>query len=161
MEREPMNVEVLYFTGCPNHKTAVDRVKEALRAEGLPGAVAEIEVPDAETAQRLRFLGSPSIRVNGVDIEPDARSLTAFGMMCRTYSDVCCQSGLPSRELILSALREAPAPVSEPERRGASMRRSFMFGGSLIAGRRRLALLYPAGTGGRNGGGSDCGRRCV
>jgi copper chaperone CopZ len=128
-----MNVEVLYFTGCPNHKPAVDRVKEALRAEGLPGAVAEIEVPDAETAQRLRFLGSPSIRVNGVDIEPDARSVTAFGMMCRTYADGCCQTGLPSRKLVLSALREARAPVSEPERPGAGMRRSFIFGGSLMA----------------------------
>lgn len=125
-----MNVEVLYFPGCPNHKPAVERVREAIRAEGLTGEVAEIEV-DADDAQRLRFLGSPSIRVNGLDIEPEARSATAFGMMCRTYADGCCHSGLPSRDLIQAALRETRAAVPEPER--PAMRRSFIFGGSLIA----------------------------
>lgn len=105
-----MKIEVLYFSGCPNHAPAVDRVKEALRAECVSGEIVETEVPDAETAQRLRFLGSPSIRVNGLDIEPPARSRTEFGMMCRTYADGSCHNGLPSHELIRSALREAGAP---------------------------------------------------
>jgi copper chaperone CopZ len=123
-----MKIEVLYFSGCPNHAPAVERVKEALRSEGLSGDIAEIEVLDTETAQRLKFLGSPSIRVNGLDVEPEARSRTEFGMMCRTYADGCCHGGLPSHELIRSALREtgAPPPASVP-------RRSFIFGGSLIA----------------------------
>jgi copper chaperone CopZ len=123
-----MKIEVLYFSGCPNHAPAVERVKEALRAEGLSGEIAEIEVPETETAQRLKFPGSPSIRVNGLDVEPEARSRGDFGMMCRMYQDGCRQGGLPSHELIRSALREAgaPPPASVP-------RRSFTFGGSLIA----------------------------
>jgi len=123
-----MKIEVLYFSGCPNHAPAVERVKEALRSEGLSGEIVEIEVPDTETALRLKFLGSPSIRVNGLDVEPEARSRGEFGMMCRTYADGCCQSGLPSHELIRSALREAGEPPS-----GSVPRRSFIFGGSLIA----------------------------
>ena len=126
-----MNVEVLYFSDCPNHKPAVERVKEALRAEGLSAEVAEIEVPDAETAQRLKFLGSPTIRVNGFDIEPGARSVMDFGLMCRTYADGLRRTGVPSRDLIRSALLEMRAAVPEPERAG--MHRSFIFGGSLIA----------------------------
>jgi hypothetical protein len=109
-----MKIEVLYFSGCPNHAPAVERLKEALRDEGLSCEIAEIEVPDAETAQRLRFLGSPSIRVNSLDIEPEARSRAVFGMMCRTYTHACGTSGLPSRELIRSALRGAGAPVGLP-----------------------------------------------
>jgi hypothetical protein len=117
-----MKIEVLYFSGCPNHAPAVERVREALRDEGLSGEIAEIEVPDTETAQRLRFLGSPSIRVNDLDIEPEARSRAVFGMMCRTYTDACCTSGLPSGELIRSALREAGARVSESALPGSGAR---------------------------------------
>ena len=111
-----MKIEVLYFSGCPNHAPAVERLKEALRDEGLSCEIAEIEVPDAETAQRLRFLGSPSIRVDGLDVEPEARSRAVFGMMCRTYTDPRGTSGLPSRELMRSALREVAAPVSRQGR---------------------------------------------
>jgi copper chaperone CopZ len=123
-----MKIEVLYFSGCPNHAPAVQRAKEALREEGLSAEIVETEVPDTETAQRLKFLGSPSIRVNGLDVEPEARSRGQFGMMCRTYADGCCHSGLPSHELIRAALREAGAPRS-----GSVPRRSFVLGGSLIA----------------------------
>ena len=126
-----MKIEVLYFSGCPNHAPAVERIREALRDEGLTGEIVEIEVADSETAQRMRFLGSPSIRVDGLDIEPDARSATEFGMMCRTYADGCCHNGLPSREIIRAALRESRSINLEPGR--PSLRRSFIFGGSVIA----------------------------
>jgi copper chaperone CopZ len=108
-------------------------VREALREEGLSGEIAEIEVPDTETAQRLRFVGSPSIRVNGLDIEQKARSRPVFGMICRTYTDARGTSGLPSRELIRSALREVGGRGSQPGQPGSGGRRSFIFGGSLIA----------------------------
>lgn len=146
-----MKVEVLYFSGCPNHKLAVERVREVLREEGLPDGVAEIEVSNADAAQRLKFLGSPSIRVNDLDVEPAARSSTAFGMMCRTYADGVCHTGLPPREVIRNAVREVGSPVPEPGRRG--MRRSFVFAGSLItAAAASLCCILPvmaavAGTG--------------
>ena len=126
-----MKIEVLYISGCPNHTPALERVKEALREERLSAEIGDIEVPDAEAAQRLRFLGSPSIRVDGLDIEPEARSRADFGMMCRTYTDARGTTGLPSRELIRSALREVDTPGSGQPGTGA--RRSFIFGGSLIA----------------------------
>lgn len=100
-----MKVEIFYFADCPNHQLAVERVKEVAQQEGFSPAILEIEVPDAEAALRLQFLGSPSIRVNGLDIEPAARSVKDFGLMCRTYGDGCCHSGLPSHELIRSAIR--------------------------------------------------------
>ena len=99
-----MTVEVLYFEGCPNHEPAVERVREVLRAEGIVDEVKEVEVRDAQTAERLRFLGSPTIRVNGIDVEPSALASESFGLVCRTYRDGCCQSGVPSAELIRKAL---------------------------------------------------------
>ena len=102
-----MKIEVLYFDGCPHRQPAVDRVREVLREEGITGEVSEVHIPGDTAARSAAFLGSPSIRINGLDVEPAARSSREFGMMCRTYLDASKRVGLPSRELIRSALREA------------------------------------------------------
>lgn len=102
-----MKIEVLYFEGCPNHKPAVERVQQLLREEGVSAEVLEVNVSDAATAQNLGLLGSPSIRVNGLDVEPAARSVRDFGMMCRTYLVNGRREGLPSRETLRQAIREA------------------------------------------------------
>ncbi|HZQ54126.1 MAG TPA: DUF2703 domain-containing protein [Bryobacteraceae bacterium] len=97
-----MKIEVLYFEGCLNHAPAVDRLKTVLRQAGLVTEVSEIEVTHELAAKTLRFFGSPTIRVNGLDIEPDSRSVKDTGFACRRYS-----GGLPSEEMIRTALREA------------------------------------------------------
>jgi hypothetical protein len=97
-----MKVEILYFEGCPNHNPASDRVLEVIRDEGISAKVSEIEVPDEATAKALGFLGSPTIRINGVDIEPASRNSKESGFACRCYA-----GGLPPTEMILAALREA------------------------------------------------------
>lgn len=102
-----MKIEILYFDGCPNHASAVDRVREALTEEGISAEVSEVKVSDEAAARALGFLGSPSIRVDGLDVEPAARSSKDFGMMCRTYVEAGKRVGLPSRESIKTALREA------------------------------------------------------
>lgn len=99
-----MKIEVLYFEGCPNHAPALDRLKAVLWQAGLAIEVSEIEVSDESAAETLQFFGSPTIRVNGLDIEPDSRSVKDTGFACRRYSD-----GLPSEEMIRTALREAGA----------------------------------------------------
>jgi hypothetical protein len=97
-----MKVEFLYLAGCPNHVPALERIKEILQEESCGAEVREILVPDVQAARRTKFLGSPTIRVNGIDIEPTARKRGDFGFMCRRYS-----GGLPSHELIRAAVRSA------------------------------------------------------
>lgn len=96
-----MKVEVFYFEGCPNHKPAVERVRSVLKKLGIAADLAEIEVPDAEAAKVVGFLGSPTIRVNGLDIDPASRTATETGFACRCYA-----GGLPSEDMICAALRE-------------------------------------------------------
>lgn len=102
-----MKIEVLYFDGCPNHKPAVERVTAVLQEEGITTLVLEVYVSDHAAAQALGFLGSPSIRVDGDDVEPTARSSREYAMMCRTYLVKGRPVGLPSHETIRHALREA------------------------------------------------------
>ena len=103
-----MQVDVLYFKGCPNHMPAVEQVREALRTEGVEASVNEVEITDPVMAQELSFLGSPTIRVNGLDVEPEARGVQSFGFGCRTYTDSNGRrSGLPSLASIRTAARES------------------------------------------------------
>ena len=97
-----MQIDVLYFEECPNHLPTVARVNAVLRAEGCRAEVSEVLVPDGETAEQLNFLGSPTVRVNGIDIEPAAQHRKDFGLMCRRYP-----GGAPSYELIQTAIRNA------------------------------------------------------
>jgi hypothetical protein len=107
-ERGDVKIEVLFFKGCPNHQLAVDQVLQVLRTEGVDARVEELEVTNSAMAQELCFLGSPSIRIDGLDVEPEARGVQGFGFGCRTYSDSAGRrSGLPPIRLIQQALIEA------------------------------------------------------
>jgi copper chaperone CopZ len=102
-----VKIEVLYFDGCPNHLLTVETVKETLKQEGLAGEVVEVNVRDDASARSAGFLGSPTVRIDGLDVEPSARLSKEFGMTCRTYTEEGTRVGLPSRQLIRTALREA------------------------------------------------------
>jgi len=101
-----MNIEVLYFEGCPNHLTAIEMVREILKSLGRQDKIHQVEVRTQADAEAIAFVGSPSIRVNGADIEPWARTAKAFGLSCRTYLDGSQRSGVPSRELLRRAISE-------------------------------------------------------
>jgi hypothetical protein len=102
-----MKVEIFYFSGCPNHAPAVDCVREVLAQEDTSAEMVEVEVKDVATARRIGFLGSPTIRVDGQDVEPAARTERAFGLSCRTYIDGGCRAGVPPSGWIRAAVREA------------------------------------------------------
>ena len=102
-----MRIEVLYFPGCPNHVPAVDCVRAVLAQEDTLAEMVEIAVKDVATAQLTRFLGSPTVRVDGQDVEPAARVERAFGLSCRTYIYGGRRAGVPPLEWIRAAVREA------------------------------------------------------
>ncbi len=96
-------VEILFFAGCPNHAPTVQLAREVLSELGLDAEIREIPVETSEDAEARRFVGSPSVRVNGKDIELDAQTRTDFGLSCRMYES----GGVPPKELLIEALREA------------------------------------------------------
>jgi hypothetical protein len=98
-----MEIEILYIDGCPHVQVTLNRVHRAMATSGIMCPIIETKVDNFETAQSQRFLGSPSVRVNGIDIEPAARVKTDFGIMCRRYDG----SGVPPESLIQSAIVNA------------------------------------------------------
>lgn len=65
-----MKIELLYFEGCPNHKPAREMLRETLASLGRDDEINEIEVRTQSEAEAIQFVGSPSVRINGSDIEP-------------------------------------------------------------------------------------------
>lgn len=99
-----MNVEILYFDGCPNYQEARALVERISGEFGVEPEIRMIEIADNETAEKLRFLGSPSIRVDGHDIEPGANERDQFILACRIYKHDTGFSGLPDERWLRVAL---------------------------------------------------------
>lgn len=105
-EEVSRSIEILYFEDCPHWRNAVVHVREVVHQTGLEGSVdiKAIPVETEEQAQRVQFLGSPTVRVDGHDVEPVARDRTDFGLQCRVYQHGGRFSGVPSADLIRAAL---------------------------------------------------------
>ncbi|MBA2536591.1 MAG: hypothetical protein H0V20_04050 [Actinobacteria bacterium] len=97
-------VEILTFDGCPNAQAAEDLVGRVLMDLEIEAEVAAIRVEDADAAERLRFLGSPTIRVAGHDVEPGADARTDYTLACRIYAAEGGLSNLPNEDWVRAAL---------------------------------------------------------
>ena len=104
--RRPL-MEVLTFPGCPNRDAAIAlavRVREQL---GSAAEVRVIDIPDQPAAEQVGFLGSPTIRVDGRDIEPGADDQQEYVHACRLYQHQHSLRGLPEEDWLRQALRTA------------------------------------------------------
>lgn len=99
---DPPTIEVLYFDGCPSHEQVLPTVRRLAARVGATVAVRRVET--MEEADAARFLGSPTVRVNGVDIEPGAGTRTDFGLKCRLYRTPDGLSGEPVENWLSDAL---------------------------------------------------------
>jgi hypothetical protein len=100
-----VTIEVLYFDGCPNHEALMLRLRDIAARTGSSTTIAMRRIDDDAEAQRERFLGSPTLRIGGHDVEPNADERTDFGMKCRLYRTASGLSGQPEEEWLQAALR--------------------------------------------------------
>ena len=110
-------IDILYFEGCPGWRPAEKLVRQVVREARLDDAVSVRLVPieTEEEAQTHRFVGSPTIRIDGDDVDPAAAQLTAFGLQCRLYHQSDGRlGGLPPADLIRAALGLKVAPSGSP-----------------------------------------------
>lgn len=99
-----MKIEFLYWEDCPSHPQAWKLLQEVLAEQGIDEPVEQIEVLTDEDAERLEFPGSPTIRVDGVDIDPDGAVHMGTALTCRLYR---LEDGRPSPVPSKGMLRRA------------------------------------------------------
>ncbi len=101
-----MRVSFLYYEECPSHDLALERLREVMAEEGIPNEVEVVKVESEDQAHQLRFVGSPTIRVNGQDI--DLPKEPRYALTCRAYRlEDDRISPLPSKDMIRRALRSS------------------------------------------------------
>ncbi len=102
-----MTLELLYLPGCPHHDAAVNLVHSVLETEGVRAEVRQIPIVDRQEASAYGFPGSPTLRVNGLDIENVPSRELGVGFACRTYFLEGKPQGLPPRSWLEQAIRAA------------------------------------------------------
>ena len=98
-------VELLIFERCPNGDVALEHARAAMKRVGVDSELRMVVVQTDEDARRLHFLGSPSVRIDGLDVDASARTRSDFGLQCRIYVFEGRILGAPPTQWIADALR--------------------------------------------------------
>ena len=103
-----MRIDFLWYEDCPSHSQVRVLLREALQAVGVEARIVERKVETQAQAEALQFPGSPTIRINGEDIDPAGAAAARSALTCRTYgwADGRLQP-LPEKRLIIAGLRRA------------------------------------------------------
>ncbi|MGH3823189.1 MAG: DF family (seleno)protein [Pseudonocardiaceae bacterium] len=117
MRGPTMTVEMLHTEGCPHAADYLPRLRQLLAGAAVAQPVQVRAITDPNEAQCERFLGSPTIRVNGRDVDPTADRRRDYGLCCRLYPGPDGLRGTPSDEWVLALLRPDPADPPGPLRR--------------------------------------------
>lgn len=98
-------VELLWFSDCASHRAARAMLEQVV-AEVAPGTtIRDIDATDPAVAERLRFPGSPTIRIDGYDVDPSYADPGDYTPRCRLYRTSAGLRGVPERAWIENALR--------------------------------------------------------
>lgn len=102
-----MKITFFYYEDCPSHDVALKRLHSVVSEEDVQADIEVIKVETDEQAQGFRFIGSPTIRIDGQDIDPPSPD-AYYALTCRAYQlEDGRISPLPSTEMIRKALQAA------------------------------------------------------
>ena len=102
-----MRVELLYFDDCPSYERLLPRLRALVDAHAPSTEIELRRIDSQDAAERERFLGSPTVLVDGEDVDPSASARTDFGLKCRLYRTADGYSQTPAEELIVAAINRA------------------------------------------------------
>jgi len=97
-------VEILYTDACPFWKETLKTINDVVKELNIVITVKKTRITSEEEARRHRFPGSPTVRINGVDIDPAAKETEGY-IGCRIYLYEGRTYESPSKQMIKSALK--------------------------------------------------------
>jgi hypothetical protein len=100
-------VEVLVFPGCPNRAAAIALAERVCAELDGNAGIQVLDITDQQAAEQARSLGSPTIRVDGRDVEPGAGKCVEYLHTCRLYQGEHSLRGLPEEAWLRQALQDA------------------------------------------------------
>jgi hypothetical protein len=76
-----LNVTLPYTEDCPAMPNTIERIRKCVAELGVRVELRKVLIDSQEEADRTRFLGSPTVQINGIDIDPSVRDSKIFGFM--------------------------------------------------------------------------------
>lgn len=108
------NVRILYSSLCPGHQETLQLTLQAVDSLDLEAAIEQIDIETDEDAAKHRFLGSPTVQIEGKDVEPDAQKRTDYGMGVRYYKGGVNHPPMSLLQQALSAIDvDSVGPLAE------------------------------------------------
>jgi hypothetical protein len=99
-------IRLLHTEGCHAYHQAFDEIEKALKEKGLTVQFEVILITSEQESKKYKFFGSPTIQVNGKDVDPKAKMVTKYGMSsCRPYFWKDKSYDYPPKEMIIEALK--------------------------------------------------------
>jgi hypothetical protein len=100
-----VRIEFLFWEGCPSHPEAKELLEDVLAERRIDVPIEMHEIRTSEEAVANAFPGSPTIRIDGRDVDP-AGAVEPPALTCRVYRFPDGRvSPVPSREQLEEALR--------------------------------------------------------
>ena len=110
-----MRVELLYFDGCPSYEKLLPRLRALLDDAGADDALTLRPVESEDAAVAECFLGSPTVRIDGRDVDPGAADRDDFGLKCRLYRTDAGLEHMPPDRWIHAALERGRQRAIRPQ----------------------------------------------
>ncbi len=102
-----MQIQLLWFEDCPNNETARELLDKILSEKGIEANIESVEVPNLKVGEKVRFPGSPTIRIDGVDVDPTYEDSGDYTPRCRVYLTSKGFKGVPERDWVERAIEAA------------------------------------------------------
>lgn len=105
-------IDIFYTNGCEGYTPAFDNLNSVLEKAGVKCRLEVHTLVNDNDAEKWKVIGSPSIHVNGKDVEKDVRDSEDYSVKCRTYREGAKTLNAPSKMMILKAIdEELPDPM--------------------------------------------------
>ncbi len=107
-----VRIEILAREDCPNRGMAISVVERVVDETGVPAEIAVVDVTSEDEAYALRLPGSPTVLVDGRDVDPGPTAAAEFSLDDRMYRTQRGLSGWPEPQWVRDALLRAVAQTN-------------------------------------------------
>jgi len=121
---EPVRIEILARKDCPSRGMAIAVVERVVEETGVPARIEVVDMTSEAQAQQRRFLGSPTVRVEGRDVDQRLNGPNEFTLGDRVYRTDRGLAGWPDAQWVREALLLAVAQTTTNGNHGSSSRSS-------------------------------------
>ncbi|MCR4318798.1 MAG: DUF2703 domain-containing protein [Candidatus Brocadiaceae bacterium] len=101
-----VNIGIFFIEGCSGVSSIADNIKEVIAEEAVDAEISLVLIDTPEDARRLQFTGSPTVRINGMDIEPNMQAIKDYGLRSRNYYINGEKSDYPTKSMIRDAIKK-------------------------------------------------------